>query len=207
MPLKPSYRGYVYLIGSHRFGWYKIGKANRPHVRLSEIGVLLPFRVEVICIWGTSSPYQLESFLHREYSSNRLNGEWFSFKWDLVLEIKKRDMPMFAELVEEGQALKFSNIEDDIIDRSGKKYANAELRAVRCAIFNRERSRYLQEHGLDESNKEHKREANRAIKKLMKEWALDRAWYSVSSQNLTSIRDTHTGEAPGGGNNPGSRLM
>ena len=76
---KPSYPGYVYLIGSIRFGWYKIGKSRRVQIRITDIGVLLPFRVEVFAIWGTSDEGILERELHDAHRLHRINGEWFAF--------------------------------------------------------------------------------------------------------------------------------
>jgi len=34
--------GYVYLIGSPTFGWYKIGKSRKPEIRIENLGILLP---------------------------------------------------------------------------------------------------------------------------------------------------------------------
>ena len=40
--------GFVYLIGSPLFGWYKIGKSKTPEVRVSNLGILLPFKLKII---------------------------------------------------------------------------------------------------------------------------------------------------------------
>ena len=55
-PSNPSYRGYVYLIGSSRFGWYKIGKSRSATIRVQTLGILLPFKVEVFAVWMTDNP-------------------------------------------------------------------------------------------------------------------------------------------------------
>lgn len=78
-PSIPSYPGYVYLLGSSRFGWFKIGKSTRPDIRVNELGILLPFKIELFALWGTRNHSLLESALHREYADHRINGEWFCF--------------------------------------------------------------------------------------------------------------------------------
>ncbi len=71
--------GYVYLIGSPTFKWYKIGKSTNAQIRVTTLGVLLPFRIEVIAVWKTNNPSGLEYSLHERCAESRINGEWFSF--------------------------------------------------------------------------------------------------------------------------------
>ena len=72
-------RGYVYLIGSPRFQWYKIGKTSNAAIRVSQLGILLPFRIEVVAVWKAEAPSALERSLHEKHAANRINGEWFNF--------------------------------------------------------------------------------------------------------------------------------
>lgn len=74
--------GHVYLIGSRRFHWFKIGKSSRAAIRVSELGILLPFKVEVIAVWNAIDHTKLENELHKQYAACRINGEWFSFSND-----------------------------------------------------------------------------------------------------------------------------
>jgi hypothetical protein len=100
--------GYVYLIGSHTFRWYKIGKSANPTIRARDLGILLPFRVEVVTVWKMSAYHAMERMLHEKYAANRVNGEWFSF-----------DKKELQAIIEEMQwaatdaAAGFSNIERD----------------------------------------------------------------------------------------------
>jgi len=71
--------GYVYLIGTPVFGWYKIGKSRTPEVRVKDLGILLPFKVEIIGIWKAVNHHLMESTLHDIYKASRINGEWFAF--------------------------------------------------------------------------------------------------------------------------------
>ena len=82
--LKGKCMGYVYLIGSPRYKWYKIGKSTNVTVRISDLRILLPFRIDIIAIWKSSGHGQLESQLHRRLAGNRINGEWFSLTRDEV---------------------------------------------------------------------------------------------------------------------------
>lgn len=79
--------GYVYLIGSPTFGWYKIGKSITPEVRVANIGVLLPFKIEVLAVWKAANHHLMESTLHEIYSDKRINGEWFEFTKKQVCEL------------------------------------------------------------------------------------------------------------------------
>ena len=71
--------GFVYLIGSPLFGWYKIGKSKTPEVRVSNLGILLPFKLQIIGIWKAKNHSLLETTLHEKYKANAINGDWFEF--------------------------------------------------------------------------------------------------------------------------------
>lgn len=79
--------GYVYLIGSPTFGWYKIGKSITPEVRITNIGVLLPFKIHIIGVWKADNHHLMETTLHEMYADNRINGEWFEFTKKYVYEV------------------------------------------------------------------------------------------------------------------------
>jgi hypothetical protein len=64
--------GYVYLIGSSIFKWYKIGKSSRAAIRVTELGILLPFRIEVIAVWKLSNYHAMERDLHEKHAANRI---------------------------------------------------------------------------------------------------------------------------------------
>jgi hypothetical protein len=101
--------GYVYLIGSRKYSWYKVGKTVNVKVRLADLRILLPFQVEVVAIWKTSGYHQLERQLHKRLASHRINGEWFSLKRSEVTAIVV-DM---AYLEVKDPALDFPNVEPE----------------------------------------------------------------------------------------------
>lgn len=112
-----KYSGYVYLIGSPIFGWYKIGKSITPEVRVTDIGVLLPFKLHVIGVWGAANHHEMERALHEIHKEKRINGEWFEFDKKEVYEKVFNAIPAETRIYPTenltGYLDKFSNIEED----------------------------------------------------------------------------------------------
>lgn len=108
--------GYVYLIGSRAFKWYKIGKAKHAQVRLETIGILLPFKIEVFAVWASWSK-DAERRMHRKYADHRINGEWFHFE-DKELKSVIVDSQDNLTLMDGGIA--FTNMERDCGCPEGK---------------------------------------------------------------------------------------
>lgn len=79
--------GFVYLLkGIH--GFYKIGKAKEPVQRIRRLEVVLPFPIEVEHLIECRDYNIAEVKLHRRYSEQRKNGEWFELSPEQVEEIK-----------------------------------------------------------------------------------------------------------------------
>lgn len=104
--------GHVYLIGSHLYSWFKIGRSKTPKVRITDIGILLPFKVEVVAIWQAENYVYLESLLHRKYRLNHINGEWFHFN-KMELEALIFDVPY--PMVQYQALTDFVNMEKDYV--------------------------------------------------------------------------------------------
>ena len=108
--------GYVYLIGTPLFGWYKIGKSRTPTVRVSDLGILLPFKIKVLGVWKAQDHTKLEAELHQQYKQNRINGEWFSFTREEVAHLYI-SLPSAARVYPNGSLdsvfSTFSNVEED----------------------------------------------------------------------------------------------
>jgi Meiotically Up-regulated Gene 113 (MUG113) protein len=100
--------GYVYLIGSHTFHWWKIGKSSDAKIRLPAIGILLPFKIEVAAVWKTEGPSVMENMLHQRCAANRINGEWFSFS-EAEVDALVLDMAWAAT----DTLMDFSNLQED----------------------------------------------------------------------------------------------
>lgn len=98
--------GYVYLIGSIRYKWYKIGKSSHAAIRISELGILLPFKIHVIAVWKTEAYHALERQLHEKYAERRINGEWFKLGKNAVQTLVK-DLSYLSTSI----TTEFSNIQ------------------------------------------------------------------------------------------------
>lgn len=103
--------GHVYLIGSPTFHWYKIGKSVDAAIRVTDLGILLPFRIEVIAVWKVHDHHQTEKLLHEKYEEHHINGEWFNFTHNQIRKILI-DMRAVQVRVMSG----FSNIENDSME-------------------------------------------------------------------------------------------
>ena len=68
--------GFVYLLSSPE-GYCKIGRTKRVTERLLQIGLQLPFRVELLHSIPVSDPVWAERTLHQKFAACRMNGEWF----------------------------------------------------------------------------------------------------------------------------------
>jgi hypothetical protein len=116
MNINDRTEGYVYFIGSPLFGWYKIGKSKTPEVRISDLGILLPFKIQVIGVWKTHNRHEAEKALHELYANSKINGEWFEFTKHEAWKVFSF-MPQEARIYpsEENSSFdKFSNIEEDV---------------------------------------------------------------------------------------------
>jgi hypothetical protein len=110
-----NYSGYVYLIGTPIFGWYKIGKAKDPKVRVTDLGILLPFKIDVIAVWGAANHHLLEKTLHDIHKKSKINGEWFEFSKDEIIELIN-SIPETTRISTENNfnLSSFSNIAEDM---------------------------------------------------------------------------------------------
>jgi hypothetical protein len=69
----------VYLIGNEDVGYYKIGKSDKPWMRLHALdSTKLPFSLQMLAILrvGAADSW-VESRLHRHFDARRIRGEWF----------------------------------------------------------------------------------------------------------------------------------
>lgn len=117
-----SYRGYVYLIGSSRFGWYKIGKSRKVNIRIENIGILLPFRIQIFAVWKSTSHDLVEKLFHEKYADKWINGEWFSLDKKELDKIIDAEPPFDAIRIypspeNDEIVYGFSNMKCDIIKK------------------------------------------------------------------------------------------
>ena len=123
--------GYVYLIGNSIFGWYKIGKSKTPEVRVKNLGILLPFKIEVCGVWKVQNYSSVETTLHEIYKEHLINGEWFEFniiQINSVFENMKEAIKIYPS-DNITRLDKFSNIEEDI--KKSKKVVGVKTQKLR----------------------------------------------------------------------------
>jgi hypothetical protein len=133
--------GYVYLIGSPVFGWYKIGKSVTPEVRIKDLGILLPFKIHIIGVFSAVDHTLLEKTLHEIYADNKINGEWFEFSKKGVYTIFDRipaDAVVYPTENIKQSFDKFSNILEDT--KGAKKVIGVRVQKLRGNFTPEERA-------------------------------------------------------------------
>lgn len=84
-------KGYVYLIQAIApQTYYKIGLSKNPVSRIHNLGVVLPFPIEVKHLIQTNHMREAEKKLHEEFAHKRVNGEWFELDEADVQRITSR---------------------------------------------------------------------------------------------------------------------
>lgn len=81
--------GYVYLQ-KHEKGRYKIGCSGSPNRRAREIGLKLPYRVELVHSIPSVAPSALERYWHLRFDNKHIDGEFFKLNADDVKAFKRR---------------------------------------------------------------------------------------------------------------------
>ncbi len=74
--------GYLYLIGSKKYNWFKVGLTRKDEFgrRINAIQRYLPFELDFIRVWLSVPPVdEVESSIKNEFSKWRTRGEWFYF--------------------------------------------------------------------------------------------------------------------------------
>jgi len=118
--------GFVYFIGTPTFGWYKIGKSKTPEVRIRDLGILLPFKLEVLAVWRAENHHQMERALHEIYAPQKINGEWFEFSRKQAQEVIDK-IPSETRVPQESD--RFSNVAEDT--KRDKKVIGVRVQKLR----------------------------------------------------------------------------
>lgn len=100
--------GHVYVLSDQQ-GHYKIGKAVKIDRRIAQLKTQPPFKLQLVMSTWDVSPLKLERYLHDEFSTRRLNGEWFALtEGDLAFlegyfEANNRSGSLLRELYEKSR--------------------------------------------------------------------------------------------------------
>jgi hypothetical protein len=161
MPLSPSYRGFVYLIGNRKFGWYKIGKAKTPDIRIQHVGILLPFSIELIALWKVENPLGCERIMHSLYASYRINGEWFGFFPETLQNLIDNSPPFTHERVIVCPKIKNSSKSDSL-----RSPVQSDWKSIRKVLAKEVKS-HMQECGMEDT-RENRIKTSKLIRKKLK---------------------------------------
>lgn len=70
-----GFKAYIYVIQCQ--GFVKIGIADNPKKRLSELQVGCPFKLELVRAFASRDPRRDEKSLHHSLGKHHERGEWF----------------------------------------------------------------------------------------------------------------------------------
>ena len=80
-----SNTNYIYLLKTiDDCVKYKIGVSKNPKKRVKQLKTGNPNGIELLQFFESIYAYKIESKLHKEYKSNKLDGEWFVFEDDSI---------------------------------------------------------------------------------------------------------------------------
>lgn len=78
-------KGYIYLLVSS--DCVKIGRSKKPRGRTEHLKTLVPFDIAFVKHYEVEDYVKAETYLHRYFKDQRLNGEWFSVKKEDISEV------------------------------------------------------------------------------------------------------------------------
>lgn len=93
--------GYVYLLKADN-GLYKIGRSKSLDARIKQLGLILPYELELALVIETIDTTKLEQELHDHFADKRKRGEWF--------ELDESDLCYLAEIAETRWEAEFFSI-------------------------------------------------------------------------------------------------
>lgn len=80
--------GYVYLLKAVGHPWYKIGRAFVLTRRVTQIRILLPFKIRFVHSIACADCKEAERRLHVRFKRYQIRGEWFDLPRAEVLWFK-----------------------------------------------------------------------------------------------------------------------
>jgi len=94
-----SKKGYIYVLRADN-GMCKIGQTTQLNDRIKQLGIQLPYELELVHVIGTDHVINAEQLLHNRYAEKRQRGEWFALS-DADLEDIKTLKYLYAASGEE----------------------------------------------------------------------------------------------------------
>jgi len=86
--------GFVYIVTHESALWraahpvIKIGKAVDIDKRICDLNTCSPINLILVASIQSKDPHSLEHYLHKMFSRNRLNGEWFDLTPSMIVALR-----------------------------------------------------------------------------------------------------------------------
>ena len=99
--------GFVYILYAPEIDMCKIGfTRNEPSGRLADIGIKLPFEMQIAECLAVLDPQLTEMRIHERFKDKRKRGEWFKGNPDdFIAGAREIALATDAEIVEQGNAV------------------------------------------------------------------------------------------------------
>jgi len=88
--------GWIYVLKADN-GMCKIGQTTNLNKRIKQLGIQLPYELEVACTVWTDHVVIAEQILHKHYKEKRAKGEWFALTEENIAEIRAKNPFMVAQ--------------------------------------------------------------------------------------------------------------
>lgn len=72
-----AHLGFAYLVWNPRSGFYKLGSARRPLVRLAQLSREMCTKCVLVHTIATNNALRLEREIQKRFLDNHIGGEWF----------------------------------------------------------------------------------------------------------------------------------
>jgi hypothetical protein len=89
-------KGFVYIVTHDSLKWraahpvVKIGCAVDIKKRIADLNTASPINLILVASIQSDNALKLESYLHKAFTRNRLNGEWFSLDQSMINALRKQ---------------------------------------------------------------------------------------------------------------------
>lgn len=122
---KQHKEGYVYLMAGN--GYCKIGKSKDVQARHRQLGIKMPFPIQVEHYIQCADMHSVEEYWHHLFREKRLEGEWFNLtEDDISLFRSKHTMHLtagtVAKIIMRREAETLLRALDEAIAENEKKY-------------------------------------------------------------------------------------
>jgi len=80
--------GYVYFLRADN-GLFKIGMTKELNKRIKQLGIQLPYELQLVHAIGTDERCHVEEYFHLRFAQKRVRGEWFALTDSDIVDIQR----------------------------------------------------------------------------------------------------------------------